>query len=101
MTLQMMRQLEDTPEHFRTVLKAGGVLDVVERYPCAPAPRTLLGWLKRIWRVDAGRMVRRHCASDIMRVPALLHKGLLPALWLLVCTGGDPAHRSSLGPMPA
>ena len=41
MTMQLMRQLEDTPEHFRTVLKAGGVLDVVECYPCAPAPRTL------------------------------------------------------------
>ncbi len=28
-------QLEDTPEVFRTNLKAGGVLDVVECYPCA------------------------------------------------------------------
>ncbi|KAK9822357.1 hypothetical protein WJX81_001129 [Elliptochloris bilobata] len=26
-------ELEDTPEFFRTTLKAGGVLDVVERYP--------------------------------------------------------------------
>lgn len=28
-------QLEDTTEFFRTNLKAGGVLDVVECYPCA------------------------------------------------------------------
>ena len=26
-------QIEDTPEHFRTVIKAGGIMDVVEQYP--------------------------------------------------------------------
>jgi len=30
----LLRQLEDAPEHFATTLKAGGILDVVERYPC-------------------------------------------------------------------
>ena len=26
-------EVEDSPEYFKTVLKAGGLLDVVERYP--------------------------------------------------------------------
>jgi hypothetical protein len=26
-------QLEDTPEHFKTILKAGGIMDIVECYP--------------------------------------------------------------------
>lgn len=28
-----MMQIEDTPDHFRTVIKAGGIMDVVEQYP--------------------------------------------------------------------
>ena len=53
MTMRVLRQLEDTPEHFRTVLKAGGVLDVVECYPCAPAPRMLIEWLQRSWSAQS------------------------------------------------
>lgn len=26
-------QIEDTPDHFKTVIKAGGIMDVVEQYP--------------------------------------------------------------------
>eukprot|EP00884_Botryococcus_braunii_P012179 jgi/Botrbrau1/20962/Bobra.0135s0080.1 len=31
-------ELEDTPEHFKTVLKAGGIMDVVECYPWDGTP---------------------------------------------------------------
>lgn len=34
-------KLEDTPEHFKTVLKAGGVMDVKERYAMAHTERAL------------------------------------------------------------
>lgn len=29
----MSQQIQDTEEHFRTTLKAGGIMDVVETYP--------------------------------------------------------------------
>ena len=89
MTMLVLRQLEETPEHFRTVLKAGGVLDVVERYPCAPAPRMLIEWLKRRWRVQ-----RIHdqsggiCTSDLMRELQVAPDTRLPALWVMLRAGG-------------
>ncbi len=29
----ILLQIEETPDYFRTVIKAGGIMDVVEQYP--------------------------------------------------------------------
>lgn len=66
-------ELEDSPAHFRTRLKAGGILDIVETYPWAPGAAEVVhgrrdkrrgGHTGRVERVEGGGAAIRVAWDD-------------------------------------
>lgn len=79
------QQIDDTKEHFKTVIKAGGIMDVVECYPWTGEQCTHSRRDKR-WGLHKGGVVRTAEGPSIrygLRAPRLFGKITLPMASLL------------------